>query len=127
MASKNSGVSDEEIISALLQSGTIKEAAAAVGLTQRTIHDRMTDGEFQMLYKAAKADIVRQAVHKITAQTAAAVDTITAIMNNEETNPATRLQAAQTMLGTAEKMAARLSAAERDVINQKSSNEFWTI
>ena len=127
MANKSSGVSDEEIVAALLTHGTIKEAAAAVNLTPRAIYDRMTDGEFQVIYKSAKTDIVRQAVHKINAHIAAAVDAVANIMQDEETNPATRLQAAQTMLGTAEKYMSRLTAAESAAIAQKEHNEFWKI
>lgn len=127
MANKSSGVSDEEIIAALLTHGTIKEAAAAVKLTPRAIYDRMTDGEFQVIYKSAKTDIVRQAVHKINTHITAAVDAVANIMQDEEINPATRLQAAQTLLGTAEKYMSRLTAAENAAIAQKEHNEFWTI
>ena len=125
MTNKSTGVSDEEIIAALLTSGTIKAAAAAVGLSQRAIYDRMADGEFQVLYKAAKTDVLRQALHKLNAHTAAAIDTIAEVMYCEENNPATRLQAAQTLLGTTDKFTGRLQAAEQAVINQKESNDFW--
>ena len=47
-------VSDEVIISALMSNGTIKAAAAAVGVTERTIYDRMSSGDFKALYKSAK-------------------------------------------------------------------------
>ena len=38
---KNSAVSDEEIIAALINNGTIRAAAAAAGIAERTIYDRM--------------------------------------------------------------------------------------
>lgn len=121
----NSAVSDEEIIAALLTNGTVKAAAAAIGVSERTIYNRMTDGDFQVIYKAAKADVLRQALHKLNAHTAAAIDTIAEVMHCEENNPATRLQAAQTLLGSVEKFTGRLTAAEQAVINQKESNSFW--
>lgn len=123
----NNAVSDEEIIAALLTSGTVKAAARAIGITERTIYNRMTDGEFQLLYRSAKTDILRQALHKLNAHTAAAIDTISEIMYCEDNNPATRLQAAQTLLGSAEKFTSRLTAAEQAVINQKESNTFWNL
>lgn len=124
---KQRAVTDEEIIAALLSSGTIKEAAAAVGLTQRTLYERMTDGEFQVLYKSARADILRQAVHRLNAHTAAAINTIAEVMSSEDTNPAIRLQAANALLTATDKFTGRLSAAEQKVINQKDSNDFWSV
>ena len=48
MAKTNTkAVSNEEIIAALLQHGTVKDAAAAAGTTPRTIYDRMNDREFR--------------------------------------------------------------------------------
>ena len=47
---------DEQIIAALLQHGTIKEAAAAAGVTPRTIYNRMNDRAFRAQYEAAKND-----------------------------------------------------------------------
>ena len=55
-------VSDEEIIAALLNSGSITKAAELTGIAPRTIYDRMGYREFKAAYSAAKADIVRQAV-----------------------------------------------------------------
>ena len=59
---KAQGVSNEEIIAALLNSGTVKDAAEKVGLTPRTIYSRMDDREFAAEYAEAKADLIRQAV-----------------------------------------------------------------
>lgn len=58
----NNAISNEEIIAALLQHGTIKAAADAAGVGIRTIYDRMNEREFRAEYAQAKADIVRQAM-----------------------------------------------------------------
>lgn len=121
---KEKAISDEMIISALLTAGTIKQAAAAVGLSERTVYDRMNTGEFQALYKAAKADLIRSAVFSINSKLQEAIDTITEIMNDTETNAAVRLQAAQTILNNAGKFAARLQSNEDSIISQTESNEF---
>ena len=121
---KGKAVSDEQIIAALLNSGTIKAAAAAAGVSERTVYDRMANGEFQALYKAAKADLIRAAVLSLNGKVQAAIDTIADVMNNEQNNPATRLQAAQTILNSAARFAQRLQADESSVITQIDSNRF---
>ncbi|MBQ1388628.1 MAG: helix-turn-helix domain-containing protein [Clostridia bacterium] len=84
-------VSNEEIIAALLQHGTIKDAAAAAGTTPRTIYDRMNDREFRAEYMEAKNDIIRKAVFTINEKLSAAIDTIADIMTDADNNPAIRL------------------------------------
>ena len=113
MAKKNTAVSDEEIIAALLESGTVREAAAKTGLTARTVYERMGDRDFKAAYNSAKADIVRQAVFSINGKLAAAIDAVADIMNDKNTNAAARLQAAQTIINNASKFAERLTADER--------------
>lgn len=117
-------VSDEQIIAALMSNGTIKATAAAVGVTERTIYDRMSSGGFKALYKSAKADVVRKAVFELNNQIGAAVETVVSIMGDEAINPAIRLQAAQTVLNNANKFSERLSADENRVSMQKESNAF---
>ena len=121
---KGKAISDEQIIAALLNSGTIKAAAAAAGVSERTVYDRMADCEFQALYKAAKADLIRAAVLSLNGKVQAAIDTIADVMNNEQNNPATRLQAAQTILNSAARFTQRLQADESSVITQIDSNRF---
>lgn len=114
MATKKNAkaVSDEEIIAAIIQHGTLKEAAQAAGVTTRTVYDRMEDREFRSLYMKAKADIIRGAVYSINQKLSTAVDTVAEIMTDTSINPSVRLQAAQTILKNAESFAQRLSADE---------------
>lgn len=111
-------ISNEEIISALLQHGTIKEAAAAAGTAPRTIYDRMNDREFRSQYMEAKNDIIRKAVFTINTQLAAAVNCVADIMNDKEANPAIRLQAAQVLINNAGKFADRLARDEYQSRNE---------
>lgn len=115
---------DEQIIAALLSKGTMKEAAAAVGISERTLYDRMNEGSFQALYKAAKADLIRAAVFDLNKQLQAAIDTVAGIMRDEKNNAAVRLQAAQTIINNAGKFAQRLQADENIVTAQIESNRF---
>lgn len=115
---------DEQIIAALLSNGTIQAAAEAVGLSPRTIYDRMNSGDFQALYKAAKADLIRAAVFNINNQVQAAINTVIEVMQDSSNNPAIRLQAAQTILNNAGKFAQRLQTDETSVTIQLESNKF---
>ena len=117
-------VSDEQIIAALLANGTIRAAAAAVGLSERALYDRMNAGDFQARYRAAKADLVRAAVFNINNQLQAAINTVVDVMQDERNNAAVRLQAAQTILNNAGKFAQRLQADETSVILQQESDKF---
>lgn len=105
-------VANETIIAALLEQGTVKEAAVVAGVSPRTIYDRMKDKGFKAEYKLAKADITRQAVHNINSKIAGAINAVSDIMNDRQVNAAIRLQAAQTLLTNAVKFAERLQADE---------------
>lgn len=115
-------VSDEQIIACLLNCATIREAAAIVGLSERAIYNRMQDRNFQALYKAAKADLIRGAVADINARISEAINTIAEIMSDEDNNPAVRLQAAQTILNNAVKFTQRLTEADTDTAIQMRNN-----
>lgn len=91
---KAQAVSDEQIIAALLNNGTLKAAASAAGISERALYDRMNNGNFQALYRAAKADLIRAAVFNLNNQLQEAVNTVAEIMADKENNPAIRLQAA---------------------------------
>ena len=121
---KAKAISDEQLIIALLNHGTIKEAAAAAGISERALYDRMNTGEFQALYKSAKADLIRAAVFSINNHLQAAIDTTAEIMTDKENNPAIRLQAAQTILNNACKFAQRLQDDENRTISQIENNNF---
>ncbi|MBQ9257444.1 MAG: hypothetical protein IJ181_10050 [Acidaminococcaceae bacterium] len=112
---QTAAVSDEQIIAALLSNGTIRAASAACGIAQRTLYDRMKSRDFMAAYTAAKTDLIRSAVVAANSRLSAAIDTVVEIMNNEQNNPATRLQAAQTIINTAGKFAERLRDEEKAI------------
>lgn len=117
MAKNTRAISDEEIIAALLQNGTVKAAAQAAGTTPRTIYDRMQEREFIAAYNSAKNDIIRQSVFSINSKLSEAIDAVAEIMNDPKVNPATRLQAAQTILNNAGKFSERLTKDETTARN----------
>lgn len=109
----NTAISNEEIIAALLQHGTIKDAAAALGISVRTVYDRMQhDKDFRAGYVATKTDIVRGATLAINKKINQAVEAITQIMTDQAVAPAIRLKAAQAILYNAVKFTERLAQDE---------------
>lgn len=105
-------VSDERIIAALLQHGTVKAAAEAAGIAPRTVYDRMTAREFRAAYMDAKNEIVRAAVFSINQKLSEAIETIAEIMTDKESPPAVRLQAAKAIIENAGKFSERLDRDE---------------
>lgn len=114
----NNAISNEEIIAALIQHGTIKAAAHAIGTTSRTLYGRMSQPEFRAEYMEAKNDLLRQAVCGFNSKLSAAVETIAEIMTDKEVKPAVRLQAAQTIINSLERFTQRLTADERASNNE---------
>ena len=121
---RQTAVSDEEIVTALLANGTITAAAAALQIGQRTIYDRMNTQEFITVYSAAKADILRTALLAVNARLTGAITTVAQIMDNPETNPATRLQAAQTIINAAAKFTERLDIQEKKTQDTANASPF---
>lgn len=117
-------VTDEQLIAALMQHGTIKAAAAAAGISERSLYDRMNSGDFRALYQAAKADILRTAVLSFTGHIEAAINTIAEIMQDSDANAAVRLQAAKTILDNAGKFSQRLQIAEASTAAQEEANKW---
>ena len=126
---KQKTVSDEIVVSALMCTPTMKEAAELAGLSTRALYDRMSDGEFKGLYAAAKADLLRQTSKSLNDRLEAAITTIAGIMDDESNNAAVRLQAAQTILNNAAKFADRLQTIETEQSRQQEANNcgftFW--
>lgn len=117
-------LSDEKIIAAIISHGTLREAAEAIGVTERTVYNRMNSSEFKALYQSAKTDIVRKSVFDINRHIEKAIQTVVEVMTNEENNPAIRLQAAQTILNNAGKFAQRLDDDEKGISEQKQGSLF---
>ena len=110
---KVKAVTDEEIIAALIQHGTVKEAALSVGITPRAIYDREENRDFRSAYSRARDEVLRSAVFNLNARLTEAIETVSEIMNDKEVNASIRLQAAQTVINTAVKLADHLRGAEK--------------
>ena len=117
-------INDERIITALLTCGTIRAAAKAADVSERTIYDRMKNGDFQILYRQAKADLMRAAVFNINNKLQDAINTVSEIMTDTENSAATRLQAAQVIINNAGKFMQRLQSDETSIDEQIQANYY---
>lgn len=119
-------VTDEQLIAGLLQYGSIRATAAALHTGESTIYARMKNGEFKEQYLQARADLLRDAVQEIAQQRKIALQVISDVMQDKETNPATRLQAAQTIINSEGKYLQQLQEAEKAVMIQHNANTPWS-
>jgi len=88
----------DAILQALLAHRTIREAAAAAGVSERVIYDYLSDPDFEARYKATRDDVIRGVANHLRERMNEAVDTIGDIMRDAENRPNDRLAAAKAVL-----------------------------
>lgn len=88
----------DKILQALLTHRTIREAAKAAAISERTIYDYLADPDFEARYKAARDDIIRGVSNHLREQMNEAVEVIGSIMRDVENRPQDRLAAAKAVL-----------------------------
>lgn len=91
-------LTDEAIVAALIECGSIKGAAASLQCTARTLYERMKKPEFKKLYTQAKADILKTATAKLQGNLCGAIDTLSEIMQDPEAAKQTRVNSAVSIL-----------------------------
>lgn len=93
-------VSDEKILKALLTTGTVKESAIVLGISESTIYARMKKAEFINKLDFAKWEILEKIKDSLVKESTNAITVISSIMHDTEVNSAVRLQSAQTIINT---------------------------
>ena len=91
-------LTNEEIIAALIERGSIKAAAAILECSTRTLYERMKAPDFKEQYAQAKAEIIKTATAKLQGHLCGAVDTLVNIMNDSQAGNQTRVNAAVAIL-----------------------------
>ena len=94
-------VTDEAILGALLATGSNRAAAKALGVTEKTIRNRLQKADFRERYEDLKNGMVEAVADEIAANLSGAVQTIVEVMTNPENNASVRSQAAGELLRTA--------------------------
>lgn len=91
-------VSDEEIIAALFSCGSNRDAAAALGLSEKALYERLKKPDFKSKLAQAKDDILQAATNRAESRLNAAIDTMDEIMRNEENPVSVRLSASEALV-----------------------------
>jgi hypothetical protein len=106
----------EEAIGALLRSRSIRKAAAAAGVSDRTLRNWLAAPGFADAYRAARRQLVQHAVCQVQRATGRAVRTLVRLLSCG--HPSVEARAAATLLDTAlrgieqEELVGRLEALE---------------
>jgi hypothetical protein len=83
----------EKVLSALLESATISDAAIKCRLNEKTVRRYLADAEFQTEFRAARRVVFEQNIIRLQSLHAGAVDTLERNLNCE--NPSVEVRAAQ--------------------------------
>ena len=88
----------EKALAALLSNPTRKAAAAAAGISDRTLRTYLQDPEFSAAYKHAAACIMDGATRQLQQNLTAAIDRLAQIVADDEENSMAQISAAKTLL-----------------------------
>jgi hypothetical protein len=89
----------EDAIVALLTTRTVEEAARGVGVSPKTLLRWMKEPEFEAAYREARRAAFGQSVARLQQASSAAVSTLLKVMVDPTTPPATKVRAADSVLG----------------------------
>ncbi len=121
------GRKQEEEIAALLSQRNIEEAARTSGIAARTLLRWMQMSEFQTAYREARRDAFAQSIGRLQQAASAAVSTLLKVMVDSNSPAASRVRAADCVLGHAAKaieledIEVRVSELERAAESSKSA------
>lgn len=107
---------------ALLEHPSVVEAARHAEVSETTLYRWMTDAEFQAVYRAARREVVRQAVARLQRACSRAVDTLQAVMESGDSPASARVTAARAVLEMAFK-AVELEDIEERVTALEQASE----
>lgn len=88
----------QKALLALLTSSTREQAAAAAGITSKTLRGYLADPEFQAEYKKAFGNMVEDATRQAQQAIAPALSTLREIVEDTDENAQARISAARSVL-----------------------------
>jgi len=99
-----SEIKHENILNALMQFSTVKEASAHLGVTPKTIYNHLNKDEALLIaFRNSKREILRETIEKVQTGAEKAVTFLTDMLDDPEISPAVKLQGAQKLLDIAPK------------------------
>ncbi len=109
----------EKAIPALLACSTLSEAAAVVGITERTLYNWLKDESFSNEYRAARWQAAGQAIARLQSIASEAAEALQDVYSDKENPASSRVSAARTVLELSikavelENLEARITALEQ--------------
>ena len=109
----------EALISALLTTPTLTDAAQTAGIGEVTAWRWLKDPTFQAAYRDARRAVVQQAITQVQQATGEAVETLRTVMQDPEAPASAKVSAAKNILDMAvkavelEDLEARITALEQ--------------
>lgn len=115
----------EAVISALLSSPTLKDAAEAVGISTPTLYRMMQRPAFQKEYRAARRQLVEHTIGELQGATTEAVATLRRALTCGDAR--TEVRAAQIIIGLSVKGLELLDMEERleTLESQMEKRKLW--
>lgn len=106
-------ISDERIISALIQSRTIKQASELAGISESTIYRRLQDLDFRNRLNASRTVLIDYATTRLQSELAGAIDVIIEIMKAPDNPPQVRLNAGDSIIRNCLKITEQCNIIDR--------------
>lgn len=110
----------EKLLAALLTSRTKKEAAAAAGISDRTMRSYFEDKEFCQRYREAFAGVVQDATRRAQQLLEPALSTLQTVMEDEAIPAQARITAAKSIIDYSLKL-----TEQTDILEQLRELEEW--
>ena len=117
----NNRKNDEIILAALLSTPTVRAAAEACGVSESVIYSRRKEPDFKDRYDRERREMLTQSAAALQTHLGAAIEAMGEIVSDKETNPQTRLNAAEAVIRNTLKLTERtvvldrLSSASKEV------------
>ena len=110
----------EKLLAALLTSRTKKDAAAAAGISDRTMRSYFEDKEFCQRYREAFAGVVQDATRRAQQLLEPALSTLQTVMEDEEIPAQARITAARSIIDYSMRL-----TEQNDIMRQLDELEAW--
>lgn len=91
-------VTDNQLISALLSSATIKQASESVGLSEQSVYSRLRKPDFRAQLQNARDNQFQVISSKLEDANFKALDTLINILDDSEVSAGIKVKASQTLL-----------------------------
>ena len=104
---------DDVIIASLLSHSTVRAAAAAAGLGETAVYNRLRNSAFRERYAKARRGLLEQAVSHLTGEIAASIGTLKEIRDDPQTPAQTRINAAEYVLRYSMKLTEQIDVLEQ--------------